>query len=91
MINYLSKFSAQLSELAKPIRELSKEKVPFNWGLEHDSAFQLIKKEIMVAPILAYYNPNKPKILQTDASCKGIGAYLLQNAFKSLCILQAGH
>ena len=28
MINYLSKFSARLSELAKPIWELSKEKVP---------------------------------------------------------------
>ena len=35
MINYLSKFSARLSELSKPIRELSKEKVPFNWGPEH--------------------------------------------------------
>ena len=79
MINYLSKFSAQLSELAKPIRELSKEKVPFNWGPEHNSAFQLIRKAIMVAPILAYYNPNKPTILQTDASCKGLGACLLQN------------
>ena len=32
MANYLSKFSARLSELAKPIRELSKDKVPFNWG-----------------------------------------------------------
>ena len=30
MVNYLSKFSAQLSELAKPIHKLSKEKVPFN-------------------------------------------------------------
>ena len=39
MINYLSKFSARLSELAKPIRELSKEKIPFNWGPEHDEAF----------------------------------------------------
>ena len=38
-----------------------------------------MKKEIMVAPILAYYNPNKPTILQTDASCKGLGACLLQN------------
>ena len=74
MVNYLSKFSAQLSELAKPIHELSKEKVPFNWGLEHDEAFCLIKKEITAAPILAYYNPNKPTILQTDASCKGLGA-----------------
>ena len=28
MINYLSKFSVRLSELAEPFRELSKEKVP---------------------------------------------------------------
>ena len=79
MINYLSKFLAQLSQLAEPIRELCKEKVPFNWGPEHESAFHLIKKEIAAAPILAYYNPNKPTILQTNASCKGLGACLLQN------------
>ena len=35
MINYLSKFSARLSELSEPIRELSKERVPFNWGPKH--------------------------------------------------------
>ena len=70
-VNYLSKFSATLSELAQPISDLCKEKVPFNWGPEHDRAFQLIKKEIAAAQILAYYNPKKPTILQTDASCKG--------------------
>ena len=97
MVNYLSKFSAQLSELAEPIWELSKEKVPFNWGPEHDEAFHLIKKEIMAAPILAYYNPNKPMILQTDASCKGLGACLLQNekpvyfASKALTEMQKGY
>ena len=63
MVNYLSKFSARISELAKPIRDLCKEKVPFNWGLEHDGTFQLIKKEIVTAPILAYYNPKKPTVL----------------------------
>ena len=97
MVNYLSKFSAWLSELAEPIHELSKEKVPFNWGPEHDEAFQLIKKEIMVAPILAYYNPNKPTILQTNTSCKGLGACLLQNeklmyfASKALTEMQKGY
>ena len=30
MINYLSKFSARLSEIAEPIWELAKDKVPFN-------------------------------------------------------------
>ena len=79
MINYLSKFSTRLSELAEPIRELVKERVPFNWGPEHDEAFSPIKKELTAAPILAYYNPKKLTVLQTDASCKGLGACLLQN------------
>ena len=97
MVNYLTKFSARLSELAEPIRDLCKEKVPFNWGLEHDRVFQLIKKEIAAAPILTYYNPKKPTILQTDASCKGLGAWLLQNqrpvyfASRSLLETQKGY
>ena len=64
MINYLSKFSTHLSELTEPIRDLAKERVPFNWGLEHNEAFSLIKKELTAAPILAYYNPKKLMVLQ---------------------------
>ena len=78
MINYLSKFLARLSELAQPIREVSKNKVPFNWRLEHHAAFKQIKKEIVRAPILAYYNPKKETTLQIDASVKGLGTWLLQ-------------
>ena len=79
MIKYLSKFSARLSELALPIRELAKEKVVFNWGSEHPAAFKLVKKEIAAAPILAYYDPKKTTVLQTDASINGLGAFLLQD------------
>ena len=71
MINYLSKFSARLSKLSEPIRELSKERVLFNWGPEHQEAFNVIRKEIVKALILAYYNPNKETVLQTDASIRG--------------------
>ena len=78
MVNYLSNFSARLSELAKPIIELSKDKVPFDWGPEHQEAFNSIKREITNAMILANYNPRKETILQTDASIKGLGACLLQ-------------
>ena len=76
---------------------MSKEKVPFNWGPEHDEVFCLIKKEITAAPILAYYNWNKPMILQMDASCKGLGVCLLQNekpmyfAGKVLTEMQKGY
>ena len=66
-------------ELAEPIRKLSKDKVPFNWGPEHHAAFKQIKNEIVRAPILAYYNPKKETTLQTDASIKGLGACLLQD------------
>ena len=52
MVNYLSKFSVRLSELAEPVRELSKDKVPFNWGPEHQEDFEQMKREIARAPIL---------------------------------------
>ena len=45
MINYLLKFSARLSEIAKAIQELAKDKVPFNWGPEHQSAFTQMMKQ----------------------------------------------
>ena len=38
-----------------------------------------MKKEIARAPILAYYNPKKETILQTDARIKVLGACLLQD------------
>ena len=64
MIKYLAKFSARLSELALPIRELVKDKAAFNWGPEHQAAFKLLKTEIITAPILAYYDPKKTTVLQ---------------------------
>ena len=79
MINYLSKFSSRLTELAEPIRELVKEKVPLNWGLEYQESFTMLKKEIVRAPVFAYYNPWKETFLQPDASTKGLGACLLQD------------
>ena len=55
-----------------------KEEVPFNWGPEHQELFTMLKKEIVRAPVLPYYNPQKVTILQTDASTKGLGACLVQ-------------
>ena len=97
MINYLSKFSPRLTELAEPIRELVEEKVPFNWGPEHQESFAMLKKEIIRAPILAYYKPQKETVLQTDTSTKGLGACLLQDekpiyfASKALTKTQRGY
>ena len=50
MINYLSKFSPRLTEIAEPIR-VGKKKVPFNWGPKHEESFTMLKSK---APVLAY-------------------------------------
>ena len=97
MINYLSKFSTRLSELALPIRDLAKEKDVFNWGPEHQAAFKLVKKEIAATPILAYYDPKKTRVLQTDANINGLGTFLFQDekpvyfASKALTESQRGY
>ena len=57
----------------------------------------MLKKEIVRTPILAYYNPQKENVLQTDASTKDLGACLLQNekpiyfASKALTEMQRGY
>ena len=77
--------------------ELSKQKVPFNWGPEHQESFKLVKKEIATAPILVYYNSRKTTVLQTDVSIKRLGACLLQEerhvyfASKALTEAQSGY
>ena len=56
-----------------------------------------MKNEIAAAPILAYYNPRKQTILQTDVCIKGLGACLLQDhkpvyfASKALTEVQRGY
>ena len=79
MIQYLSKFSPQIAELAEPLRDLMKKNAPYTWGPDHNQTFEYIKNEIAQAPILQYYDPKKETVLQTDASIKGLGACLLQD------------
>ena len=74
-----------------------KKHAPYAWGPECNQAFDDIKKEIFRAPILRYYDLKKERVLQTDASIKGLGACLLQDghpvyfASKSLQEAECGY
>ena len=79
MCNFPSKFFFRMAEISEPLHQLTCKGIPFIWGPEHTEAFKLLKREISTAPILRYYDPKKPGVLQTDACTKGLGAILLQD------------
>jgi transposase InsO family protein len=78
MVNYLSRFLPKLADMMQPIRYLTHKGVSWNWGEEQQSAFNEIKRAITETPILAYFQPNQPLLIQCDSSQSGLGAVLLQ-------------
>ena len=51
---------------------------PFQWTSDQQESFDKLKLALTSAPVLAYPNYDKPFLLETDASLKGLGAVLSQ-------------
>ena len=51
----------------------------FVWTSIHEDSFQTLKHALTIAPVLALPDLQKPFVIETDASDKGIGAVLQQN------------
>lgn len=79
MVNYLAKFIPNVSELTKPLRDLTKKNVDWQWGPEQIAAFHLVKRKISEAPVLKLFDNTLPIVVQADASQFALGACLLQN------------
>ena len=77
MIQYLSTFLPNLASDLQPIRELTRKNMDWNWSAECEEAFIKVKKNIIEAPLIIYFNPDKELVLQVDSSKDGLGAALL--------------
>ncbi len=76
--SYYRKFIKGFSKIAKPLNDLLKKEIKFEWTEKQQEAFDKLKQKLIEHPILEYPNYEKPFTLITDASGRGLGAVLAQ-------------
>ena len=78
MVNFLSPYCENLSATIRPLTELTKDGMVFMWSDSQQESFSKAKEIIANAPVLQYFNLEKPVTLQVDASECGLGGVLMQ-------------
>jgi hypothetical protein len=78
MVGYYHQFIPNFSKISKPITELLKNKVKFNWTSKCNEAFEKLKKLLTTTPVLAQPDIKKSFDVYCDASCTCIICVLMQ-------------
>ncbi|GKB36819.1 putative reverse transcriptase domain-containing protein [Tanacetum coccineum] len=78
LAGYYRRFIEGFSKIAKPMTKLTQKSVKFDWGEKAEAAFQLLKRKLCSAPILALPEGSENFVVYCDVSHKGLGAVLMQ-------------
>ena len=79
MVTYCAKFISNFSDITKPLRELTKQDIRFQWKDEHDQALNFRAQLLTSDTVMAYFDKNKQSEITTDASPFGLSAILSQH------------
>ena len=79
MVQYLSRYIPNLTNIVQPLQNLLKKDVPFVWSVSQEKALRDMKQAIVQSPTLAIYDHQKELVQEDDASEYGIGSVLLQD------------
>ena len=79
LASYYRKFIKGFSQLAKPMTDLTRDKVAWSWGDTQENSFTSLKVAIATAPVLHLPNFERQFVITTDASDVAIGAILEQD------------
>ena len=68
LVGYYRKFVPKFADIARPLTNLTKLDVPYEWTNRCQEASEFLKQMLLKEPILKYPDPSKPYTLFTDAS-----------------------
>lgn len=78
LAGYYRKFIKNYGLLAKPLIELLKKGVLYQWGVKEQQWFDSLNQSLINAPVLKLPDFSKRFVVETYASGKGIGDVLMQ-------------
>ncbi|GJY30365.1 putative reverse transcriptase domain-containing protein [Tanacetum coccineum] len=76
-VQFLRHMIDRFSKITSPMMKLTLKSVKFDWGEKAEAAFQLLKKKLCSAPILALPEGSENFMVYYNASAKGLGAVLM--------------
>jgi hypothetical protein len=79
--NFYRRFIENFSKIVKPLTDLTKEEVKgknFQWSTRAEAAFNQLKINFTMAPILRNFDPKLSAVIEIDASDFAIDAILSQ-------------
>lgn len=79
LASYFRRFIPHFALKAKPLTKLTKAATPWEWNSEQQEAFQLLKHELSLEPLLTLFDPGYETQLHIDASKIRFSRFLLQN------------
>jgi hypothetical protein len=79
LAGYYRRFIPDFSRIAKPMTELLKKGVKYNWSQKCEDAFHTLRQHLTTAPVLAQPDNTKPFEVYCDASGTGLGCVLMQD------------
>ncbi|CAB0013181.1 unnamed protein product, partial [Nesidiocoris tenuis] len=76
LVSFYGRFFPHLASVAKPLYDLTRKAVDFEWTKRCEDSFEKIKKEITSERVLVHYDSTLPITVAVDASPYGLGAVL---------------
>ena len=74
LLNYYGRFIPNLASLLHPLNQLLCKGVDWKWSEECAQTFKVAKEALVLAQVLAQYDPELPLLLTADTLSYGVGA-----------------